>query len=439
MTIGTRIAYLRKKQNLTQAELAALLFVSPKTVSKWENGYGLPDVKILPELSKTLCVDIDYLLTGIYPKQPQKQPPPVQEKIEYVEPEKGEYRLSLYQVTHNHLTKWVLFFNILVLVFSLIGGPIDVLNEQGDRFTTYTILAAIYPLLSVFGEANGWEMAVSILWLATLLFIVVTTAVMIRATLNGTNEYYVVISGVQFGAVFLICILSFIGSWLTNLYAGEIVMRLNTIFLLLLSCTFFQFVLNLLVSRHGKVLHGLKGVAALCFACLLAFSLTGAIVPQKIVPTVLDESSVEFAEPELTFYKTDRIYTDYSFTEFQGEGILAVAANIKINSLFEKGVRCFEETEQLYRFFDAEYLQTVYRNGKYFNFFRLEISLTAETGHNISGFSFESALDRDGRLYEFCAKSVQYISENEKRDCRKAAPFFYLRIFTINSPSLVST
>lgn len=42
MTIGTRIAYLRKKQNLTQAELAALLFVSPKTVSKWENGYGLP-------------------------------------------------------------------------------------------------------------------------------------------------------------------------------------------------------------------------------------------------------------------------------------------------------------------------------------------------------------------------------------------------------------
>lgn len=157
MTIGTRIAYLRKKQNLTQAELAALLFVSPKTVSKWENGYGLPDVKILPELSKTLCVDIDYLLTGIYPKQPQKQPPPVQEKIEYVEPEKGEYRLSLYQVTHNHLTKWVLFFNILVLVFSLIGGPIDVLNEQGDRFTTYTILAAIYPLLSVFGEANGWE------------------------------------------------------------------------------------------------------------------------------------------------------------------------------------------------------------------------------------------------------------------------------------------
>ena len=148
---------------------------------------------------------------------------------------------------------------------------------------------------------------------------------------------------------------------------------------------------------------------------------------------------MEFAEPELTFYKTDRIYTDYSFTEFQGEGILAVTANIKINSLFEKGVRYFEETEQLYRFFDAEYLQTVYRNGKYFNFFRLEISLTAETGHNISGFSFESALDRDGRLYEFCAKSVQYISENEKRDCRKAAPFFYLRIFTINSPSLVST
>ncbi len=41
MDIGVRIAYLRKQANMTQAGLADTLHVSPKTVSKWENGYDL--------------------------------------------------------------------------------------------------------------------------------------------------------------------------------------------------------------------------------------------------------------------------------------------------------------------------------------------------------------------------------------------------------------
>ena len=184
---------------------------------------------------------------------------------------------------------------------------------------------------------NGWIIAISVLWMASLLFIVISTALMIRATLNGTNEYYVTVSAIQFGAVFLIGILSFIGSGLTNLYAGEIVMRLNLVFILLLISAFFQFVLNLLVSRHGKILHGLKGIAALCFVCLFAFSLTGSVLPQKIVPTVLDENSVEFVEPDLTFTKEEIGHANYSYTEFKGDGILAVTANIKSPRCLRKG------------------------------------------------------------------------------------------------------
>lgn len=41
--IGLFIAQERKAQNLTQSELAQKLYVSEKTVSKWENGRGLPD------------------------------------------------------------------------------------------------------------------------------------------------------------------------------------------------------------------------------------------------------------------------------------------------------------------------------------------------------------------------------------------------------------
>lgn len=61
--IGKRIAVLRKKKGLSQAELAEMLNVSDKTVSKWENG-GMPGIDLLPRLAKTFNVTIDYLMLG---------------------------------------------------------------------------------------------------------------------------------------------------------------------------------------------------------------------------------------------------------------------------------------------------------------------------------------------------------------------------------------
>lgn len=62
--IGKFICQLRKEQHLTQAVLAEKLNISNRTVSKWENGDGLPDIAILPYLAKALNVTIDELLNG---------------------------------------------------------------------------------------------------------------------------------------------------------------------------------------------------------------------------------------------------------------------------------------------------------------------------------------------------------------------------------------
>ena len=62
-SIGKRIAMLRKQNGWSQAELAAMLNVSDKSVSKWENG-GLPSVDLFPQLSKVFNVSIDYLMLG---------------------------------------------------------------------------------------------------------------------------------------------------------------------------------------------------------------------------------------------------------------------------------------------------------------------------------------------------------------------------------------
>ena len=61
---GKFIAALRKEQTMTQKELAKLLGVSDKTVSKWETGRGLPDISIMQSLCQTLGVSINELLSG---------------------------------------------------------------------------------------------------------------------------------------------------------------------------------------------------------------------------------------------------------------------------------------------------------------------------------------------------------------------------------------
>lgn len=61
---GRLIARLRGEKGLTQRELAEMLSVSDKAVSKWERDGGLPDVGLLPALASALGVDVDALLSG---------------------------------------------------------------------------------------------------------------------------------------------------------------------------------------------------------------------------------------------------------------------------------------------------------------------------------------------------------------------------------------
>ena len=64
MTIGKRIAALRREKELTQDALAEVLGVSPQAVSKWENDQTCPDISLLPKLAQELGVTVDELLSG---------------------------------------------------------------------------------------------------------------------------------------------------------------------------------------------------------------------------------------------------------------------------------------------------------------------------------------------------------------------------------------
>ena len=62
MKLSEKIALCRKKQGLSQNDLADLLDVSRQSVSKWETGEAMPGTNILVALSKALEVSIDWLL-----------------------------------------------------------------------------------------------------------------------------------------------------------------------------------------------------------------------------------------------------------------------------------------------------------------------------------------------------------------------------------------
>ena len=83
MSVGERIAELRKEQNISQGELARSMGVSRQAVSKWENGLSSPDTLNLIRLAEVLETDVEYLATGR--NTVLRRPPVVIKSIEYVD------------------------------------------------------------------------------------------------------------------------------------------------------------------------------------------------------------------------------------------------------------------------------------------------------------------------------------------------------------------
>ena len=72
-TFGSFLRMKRQEKNLTQKELADLLFVSPSAISKWEKDVAHPDITLLPTLSQILGVTEHELITASIDSEHQKE------------------------------------------------------------------------------------------------------------------------------------------------------------------------------------------------------------------------------------------------------------------------------------------------------------------------------------------------------------------------------
>ena len=137
---GLFVTELRKKKNLTQKDLAEKLYVSDKTVSKWERGLSMPNVVLLIPIADILDVTVTELLSG--------EKIDTQKNIDKKEIEElvvGTLDMAVRDSIHQHRKNWILayllcFFISITEIIMLVVSDIEyianniMLMKDGELF-----------------------------------------------------------------------------------------------------------------------------------------------------------------------------------------------------------------------------------------------------------------------------------------------------------------
>ena len=161
MTIGKRIAHLRKEKGLTQEELAGHMGISPQAVSKWENDQTCPDISALPKLARLFGVTVDELLEGKEALPAVRMLPPEQRKdikdmilritVDSAQGDKVrvnlpmalmeiamEIGMEMPQINGNEALKGIDMKKVLEMVrLGFVGNLVEVDSAEGDRIRIF--------------------------------------------------------------------------------------------------------------------------------------------------------------------------------------------------------------------------------------------------------------------------------------------------------------
>ena len=118
MKIGKFIAECRKKNNLTQIQLAEKLNITDRAVSKWETGRAMPDSSIMLDLCRELKISVNELLSGEMIEMNNYNGKAEQNLLEMKkQKEESDKRLLAMEVVIGIAT--IILFLVLVMIASL--------------------------------------------------------------------------------------------------------------------------------------------------------------------------------------------------------------------------------------------------------------------------------------------------------------------------------
>ena len=183
--IARNIVDLRRKNGMTQLELAEKLNYTDKAVSKWERGESIPDVAVLKTIADLFGVTVDYLLTAEH-----KTTVPVLSRLE--------------STLRSHRVITGLYILLVALLATLIFVILDLLpGERGGAWLSFIWAVPVGSIVwlvfnSIWFNRHLNYLIISILVWSTL------TATHITALFFGVNIWLIYVLGVPGQAIILL-------------------------------------------------------------------------------------------------------------------------------------------------------------------------------------------------------------------------------------------
>ena len=177
--IAKNLVYYRKAAGLTQAELAEKINYSDKSVSKWEQGNGIPDVYILMQLAKLYGVSINELVGEDAPMRQEKREKTAGLKLLIILLSSGIVWLvatcifvGLQLLKPEYSSWWMIFLyavtiNCIVLIVYASIWKYRLLNFVGVSSLIWTAITCVY--LTVRFLPNNIGMDLGPLWCVYLI------------------------------------------------------------------------------------------------------------------------------------------------------------------------------------------------------------------------------------------------------------------------------
>ena len=160
--IGSFLKELRKKKNLTQEQLAEVLNVSGRTVSRWETGSNMPDLSILVELADYYDVDIREIING--ERKSEKMDKDLKDTLEqvaeYSNTEKKSLKKKMIEISAS--AALLLLFSVMLDMTNGFGGfmPERPVQNMMDFATglalSILVLNALY-MAGILDRVREWK------------------------------------------------------------------------------------------------------------------------------------------------------------------------------------------------------------------------------------------------------------------------------------------
>ena len=271
---GEYLSQQRKKKGYTQKQLAELLFVTDKAISRWECGLGFPDIRMLQPISQALGVSMLELLNAQPLEEPAADATAANGAVQTVLSISQKEILSVrFKVWRNILVFFLFAMIMLNLHYGLVFGWI-VFRDTVSFEQPYVILyyarrwiaaaALIFFGLSCYFPKKRFLIPLS-LWGCALSTACTIAAMICWAMIESSGVF----SGIDYASFVLIPIAGVLTSIAAIRYQKSNSLLIRILLLLSAVCVFLPVFLNMFFSGYSTVLDSILSSVSLVSPMLL--------------------------------------------------------------------------------------------------------------------------------------------------------------------------